>query len=110
MTRSIQIKSEIQLLVEGNDPRNFFEAFIRHLSLANIQIQNCGGSCARLQTRQGFMRSLKVSALFEMPKCPQRGRFKASGFTKKCRTTRAEQIRKARGRRTSGDSADIAGQ
>ena len=43
MTRSIQIKSEIQLLVEGNDPRNFFEAFVRHLSIDNIQIQNFGG-------------------------------------------------------------------
>ena len=37
------IKSRIQLLVEGNDQRNFFEAFIAHLSLANIQIQNFGG-------------------------------------------------------------------
>lgn len=39
MTR---LKSKI-LLVEGNDPRNFFEAFLRHLSLSNIQIQNFGG-------------------------------------------------------------------
>ncbi|MDE0683429.1 MAG: hypothetical protein OXI63_10980 [Candidatus Poribacteria bacterium] len=38
-----EIKSEIQLLVEGNDQRNFFEAFIDHLSLENIQIQNFGG-------------------------------------------------------------------
>ena len=37
------IESRIQLLVEGNDQRNFFEAFIDHLSLANIQIQNFGG-------------------------------------------------------------------
>ena len=35
--------SPIQLLVEGNDQRNFFEAFIEHLSLDNIQIQNFGG-------------------------------------------------------------------
>lgn len=39
MTR---LKSKI-LLVEGNDPRNFFEAFVRHLSIDNIQIQNFGG-------------------------------------------------------------------
>ena len=37
------IESGIQLLVEGNDQRNFFEAFIEHLSLADIQIQNFGG-------------------------------------------------------------------
>ena len=43
MPRAEEIKSEIQLLVEGNDQRNFFEAFIDHLSLKNIQIQNFGG-------------------------------------------------------------------
>ena len=37
------IESKIQLLVEGNDQRNFFEAFIDHLSLADTQIQNFGG-------------------------------------------------------------------
>ena len=37
------ITSPIQLLVEGNDQRNFFEAFIEHLSLDNIQIQNFRG-------------------------------------------------------------------
>ena len=37
------ITSSIQLLVEGNDQRNFFEAFIEHLSLDNIQIQNFRG-------------------------------------------------------------------
>ncbi len=43
MTKRKEIESAIQLLVEGNDPRNFFEAFVEHLSLANIQIQNFGG-------------------------------------------------------------------
>ena len=43
MPKPTGIKSEIQLLVEGNDQRNFFEAFIDHLSLENIQIQNFGG-------------------------------------------------------------------
>lgn len=38
----MRLKSKI-LLVEGNDPRNFFEAFVRHLSIDNIQIQNFGG-------------------------------------------------------------------
>lgn len=43
MARPKEINSRIQLLVEGNDQRNFFEAFIDHLSLADIQIQNFGG-------------------------------------------------------------------
>lgn len=43
MPKLTEIKSAIQLLVEGNDQRNFFEAFIDHLSLENIQIQNFGG-------------------------------------------------------------------
>ena len=43
MPKPTEIKSAIQLLVEGNDQRNFFEAFIDHLSLENIQIQNFGG-------------------------------------------------------------------
>lgn len=38
-----EIESAVQLLVEGNDQRNFFEAFISHLSIANVQIQNFGG-------------------------------------------------------------------
>ena len=37
------IVSNTQLLVEGNDQRNFFEALKRHISLENIQIQNFGG-------------------------------------------------------------------
>ena len=43
MARPKEINSRVQLLVEGNDQRNFFEAFIEHLSLADIQIQNFGG-------------------------------------------------------------------
>lgn len=54
MARPKQIKSASQLLVEGNDPRNFFEAFIRHLSLADIQIQNFGG----VNELRGFLRAL----------------------------------------------------
>ena len=44
----------IQLLVEGNDQRNFFEAFIEHLSLDNIQIQNFGG----VKELRGFLLAL----------------------------------------------------
>ena len=38
-TEEIRIESEFQLLVEGNDERNFFEAFIDHLSI-NVQVQS----------------------------------------------------------------------
>ncbi len=38
-----EIESGTQLLVEGKDQQNFFESFIKHLSLENIQIQNFGG-------------------------------------------------------------------
>ena len=41
--RPITIDEETQLLVEGNDQRNFFEALAEHLSIQNIQIQNFGG-------------------------------------------------------------------
>ena len=54
MPRAEKIKSAIQLLVEGNDPRNFFEAFVEHLSLENIQIQNFGG----VNELGGFLRAL----------------------------------------------------
>ena len=46
-TEEIRIESAVQLLVEGNDERNFFRAFIKHhsgkLLLGKIQIQNFGG-------------------------------------------------------------------
>lgn len=38
-----RIESDIQLLVEGNDQRNFFEAFSDYLSLPGVQIHNFGG-------------------------------------------------------------------
>lgn len=43
MNRPERIESKIQLLVEGNDQRNFFNAFIGHLAIEEIQIQNFGG-------------------------------------------------------------------
>lgn len=46
-TEEIRIESAVQLLVEGNDERNFFKAFIDHhskkLSIEDIQIQNFKG-------------------------------------------------------------------
>ncbi len=38
-----RIASAVQLVVEGNDQFNFFGAFVEHLSLTDIQVQNSGG-------------------------------------------------------------------
>ena len=54
MPKRIQTESSFQLLVEGNDQRNFFEAFVDHLSVTNIQIQNFGG----VNELGGFLRAL----------------------------------------------------
>ena len=62
MPRAEEIKSAIQLLVEGNDPRNFFEAFVEHLSLANIQIQNFGG----IYELRGFLSALVNAPGFQI--------------------------------------------
>lgn len=43
MARPTTINKAIQLLVEGNDQRNFFEALTKHLSISGIQIWNFGG-------------------------------------------------------------------
>ena len=37
------IYGEIQLLVEGKDQLNFFEAFTKHLSIQSVQVSNFGG-------------------------------------------------------------------
>ena len=39
----VGIRREVQLLVEGKDERNFFEAFAEHLGLGNVQIQVLDG-------------------------------------------------------------------
>lgn len=41
--KPVEIKSPIQLLVEGNDGRNFFEAFRDRLGLSRMQIHDYGG-------------------------------------------------------------------
>ena len=44
MRRQAGISKERQLLVEGNDQRNFFEAFVAHLGISDrVQIHNFGG-------------------------------------------------------------------
>ena len=43
MCQEERIESRIQLLVEGNDHRNFFRAFMSHLLLEDIQVRSFGG-------------------------------------------------------------------
>ena len=43
MAQPTTIDKEIQLLVEGNDQLNFFEALMKHLSMPVIQMHNFGG-------------------------------------------------------------------
>ncbi len=43
MVMPTKIKSNVQLLVEGNDQRNFFEGFCQHLPLSHIEIHDFGG-------------------------------------------------------------------
>ena len=84
MPRPAEIKSAVQLLVEGNDQRNFFEAFTSHLSISNIQIQNFGGVNELSDFLEGFVgatgfretvqslgivRDAETSAERSVPKC-----------------------------------------
>ena len=61
MSKATEIKDKkpVQLLVEGKDVRNFFEAFIKHhskkLSLEEIQIQNFGGVTELSDFLEGFV-------------------------------------------------------
>ena len=44
MGRQNELSKEKQLLVEGNDQRNFFEAFAEDLGISkSVQIHNFGG-------------------------------------------------------------------
>lgn len=62
MARAKQIESEIQLLVEGKDEYNFFEAIIEHLSQEHLDIQlHDFGGVNRLR---GFLRAFVLSPGF----------------------------------------------
>lgn len=50
-----RINRSVQLLVEGKDARNFFEAFVRHLSLNDIEVQDFGGVDQFRQFLAGFV-------------------------------------------------------
>ena len=56
-----RIESSVQLLVEGNDQRNFFNAFIRHLALDDIQVWNFGG----VKDLSRFLRAFVIEPGFQ---------------------------------------------
>lgn len=41
--RNFNLRHSKQLLVEGREEQFFFDAFLRHLGINDVQIQNCGG-------------------------------------------------------------------
>ena len=41
--RALELSLSKQLLVEGREEQFFFDAFLRHLGINEVQIQNCGG-------------------------------------------------------------------
>lgn len=43
LPRSFELIHSKQLLVEGREEQFFFGAFLRHLGINDVQIQNCGG-------------------------------------------------------------------
>lgn len=60
----VRITKRIQLLVEGNDQRNFAEALLSRIGRSDIEVQNFGGV-----TELGeFLAALQESASFEMVK------------------------------------------
>ncbi len=44
MPQDISIEAQVQILVEGNDDRNFFRAFANHCRIDGFQIQSFGGA------------------------------------------------------------------
>lgn len=55
MAQHERIERPKQLLVEGNDDRNFFEAFVEHLSLPEIQVWSFGGKDQLRRFLSGFI-------------------------------------------------------
>lgn len=60
--RRIRITKRLQLLVEGNDQRNFAEALLSRLGRSDIEVQNFGG----VAELGGFLAALQRSANFEI--------------------------------------------
>lgn len=56
MERRTSIEAPTQLLVEGNDQRNFFEAFAAHFGLHDVQVRSFGGVDELRGFLAGFVR------------------------------------------------------
>ncbi len=55
MAEPTEIRLEAQLLVEGNDCRNFFEAFTSYFDIVHLQVQNYGGGAELRGFLEGFV-------------------------------------------------------
>lgn len=62
MVEPAKIERPTQLLVEGNDQKNFFGAFVDDLGIQNVQIQNFGG----VDELRGFLRAFVRAPYFDM--------------------------------------------
>ena len=58
--KPIAIDQPVQLLVEGKDPQNFFQKFIRHLELEGTQVQDFRG----VDQLRGFLEGFVVAPGF----------------------------------------------
>lgn len=58
--RQIDFSEPVQLLVEGNDQRNFFRALLDHMKISNVQVQNYGG----VDQLPGFLRAVAPTDQF----------------------------------------------
>ena len=58
----IEIRSSIQLLVEGKDTENFFKELVRRLSLPGVEVQDFGG----VDQLRGFLAAFVVAPNFGM--------------------------------------------
>ena len=62
-SEELKIEQPKQLLVEGNDQRNFFEALLKHLNCQDIQIHNFGGVDELPAFLRGFTGSTGYSSV-----------------------------------------------
>ena len=75
--------SAIQLLVEGNDQRNFFGELVQHLKIEDLQIQDFGGvdeirGFLRVMVKQsGFHGTVKVLGIVRDAESSAQGAFQS---------------------------------
>ena len=79
------ISGSIQLLVEGNDQRNFFSALCDEIAVADVQIQNFGG----VPELRGFLLALSNA--------PDFGRVSSIGIVRDAERNAADALRSVQG-------------